>query len=790
MDIPVKSTFFPPVRLSPRETSAYYAKATRALDKVREAATTFSWKRVENKDGLVVGKVHIVEQHVSAAPHRVGKNTACLVMRGTTTVRATVAEIVHLLGATDTTDARKSMNRLHGRNFVDTMTLARIECSDDKMASCRVKWAAYKEVDTNVDYCFLEYSGMELDVRGSPLGFCIQASIDRPKEVPSLAALGFRRDEYHRTGFLVYPSLENPEAVHVTAIVQGSSSDKSSLEKVESNLHHRISRVLLSLPDFVTMRRLGALPAVDRTQWIQDSSRRFCAVCLKSFHFARKHHCRLCGEVVCGTCAAPREVDIPSLGSSALVRVCSVCVGRAHAAAGQHAAIAATAQRFPRQRPRQSLQPATSPSALSPPYAQDDDSTNNQLAVDAFDVVDRKALANHYKSHLDHHDDDTDSRTTLGTIDATDGHGNIADFDQPLGPQQRLPSTHRPHQHLTTTNKAQHILLDLSEFASNVQHQRPHTIESRQDQDVQHSKESTVLANAQNVHELSMRLTKIREMLNQSMPQPPPPPPPVHSTAWLVLSPSSVQMQLFHGQQDRAFELLDDSDDDDGHNAIQSEGQPRPPVQGSELETLNSADDRTSSIFIGDDGTADDLSYSLQDDECSNPHVDERHSMSGVDSNDEGIDIHGDFHDDDDDDLLYSHTMLAGSAKSPIHVLSDNVPIKVDAALEADVTNSTAAPAAANVDTRDGQSRSEVDELKSQLSELRKLLANANQRLHAVEATVTQSPHVKAASTKMEKAIRVVELQTGNAATDPCVMQRRHAHRAVVLELQAIMGLE
>ncbi|RHY27994.1 hypothetical protein DYB32_006352 [Aphanomyces invadans] len=549
-------------------------------------------------------------------------------MRGTTTVRATVAEIVHLLGATDTTDARKSMNRLHGRNFVDTMTLARIECIDDKMASCRVKWAAYKEVDTNVDYCFLEYSGMELDVRGSPLGFCIQASIDRPKEVPSLAALGFRRDEYHRTGFLVYPSLENPEAVHVTAIVQGSSSDKSSLEKVESNLHHRISRVLLSLPDFVTMRRLGALPAVDRTQWIQDSSRRFCAVCLKSFHFARKHHCRLCGEVVCGTCAAPREVDIPSLGSSALVRVCS------------------------------------------------------------------------------------------------------------------------------------------------------------------HSKESTVLANAQNVHELSMRLTKIREMLNQSMPQPPPPPPPVHSTAWLVLSPSSVQKQLFHGQQDRAFELLDDSDDDDGHNAIQSEGQPRPPVQGSELETLNSADDRTSSIFIGDDGTADDLSYSLQDDECSNPHVDERHSMSGVDSNDEGIDIHGGFHDDDDDDLLYSHTMLAGSAKSPIHVLSDNVPIKVDAALEADVTNSTAAPAAANVDTRDGQSRSEVDELKSQLSELRKLLANANQRLHAVEATVTQSPHVKAASTKMEKAIRVVELQTGKAATDPCVMQRRHAHRAVVLELQAIMGLE
>ncbi|RHY75402.1 hypothetical protein DYB30_006132 [Aphanomyces astaci] len=587
MDIPVKRTFFPAIRLSPRETSGYYAKATRALEQVREAATTFSWKRVEN--------------------------TACLVMRGTTTVRATVAEVVQLVGAADTADARKAMRRLHGKNFVDTMTLARVHCGDDddgRLQSCHVKWAAFKESDTSVDYCFVEFAGVQVDARGSPLGFCILSSIERPKEVMSMAALGFRRDEFHRTGFLVYPSLDNPEAVHVTAIAQSTSTDKTtSVDKLEATLHHRLSRVLLALPDFVTMRRLGCLPAVDRSQWIQDACRKFCAVCLKSFHFLRKHHCRMCGEVVCGTCAVPREVDLPSLGSSALVRVCSVCVGRAHAVAGQQAAVAGV-----------------------------------------------------------------------------------------------------------------------------------------------------------------QVLTRIRNMLNQnSMP-----PPSSVSTSWVMLSPSSVPR---HTQRrhtlERDFEVLDDDD-------------VRQDVLHSNDVAPELADNNYSSN--DDDGGLDDSSGSLHEEGGegsghSNGPEDLERSTSDLDSNDE--DIHDDFDDDDDEDdlLVYNQAATSASFGHKVETNGGEPP-----------PSSTAAKNKANLDGFDAHNRhvitSDVDDLRFQISHLHHLLALANQKLDAVEASVAQSPQTHNPTHNVHRTVGVVELQTGNSATDPCVVQRRHAHRAVVLELHAIMGLD
>ncbi|RQM27114.1 hypothetical protein B5M09_006100 [Aphanomyces astaci] len=621
MDIPVKRTFFPAIRLSPRETSGYYAKATRALEQVREAATTFSWKRVEN--------------------------TACLVMRGTTTVRATVAEVVQLVGAADTADARKAMRRLHGKNFVDTMTLARVHCGDDddgRLQSCHVKWAAFKESDTSVDYCFVEFAGVQVDARGSPLGFCILSSIERPKEVMSMAALGFRRDEFHRTGFLVYPSLDNPEAVHVTAIAQSTSTDKTtSVDKLEATLHHRLSRVLLALPDFVTMRRLGCLPAVDRSQWIQDACRKFCAVCLKSFHFLRKHHCRMCGEVVCGTCAVPREVDLPSLGSSALVRVCSVCVGRAHAVAGQQA------QHY------------------------------NRL---------------HRRQDDDH---DLDIRTTLGTAD---GHDDM-------------------HQDLVRRRAW---------------------------------------------------LTRIRDMLNQnSMP-----PPSSVSTSWVMLSPSSVprHTQRRHALE-RDFEVLDDDD-------------VRQDVLHSNDVAPELADNNYSSN--DDDGGLDDSSGSLHEEGGegsghSNGHEDLERSTSDLDSNDE--DIHDDFRDDEDEDdlLVYNQAATSASFGHKAETNGGEPP-----------PSSTAAKNKANLDGFDAHNRhvipSDVDDLRFQISHLHHLLALANQKLDAVEASVAQSPQTHNPTHNVHRTVGVVELQTGNSATDPCVVQRRHAHRAVVLELHAIMGLD
>uniref|UniRef100_A0AAV1VFU5 FYVE-type domain-containing protein n=1 Tax=Peronospora matthiolae TaxID=2874970 RepID=A0AAV1VFU5_9STRA len=59
-----------------------------------------------------------------------------------------------------------------------------------------------------------------------------------------------------------------------------------------------------------------------RSHWVPKSSRTSCSNCRRSFRlWASKHHCRLCGEVVCGACSTKRI-----LFQSKSARTCDDCV--------------------------------------------------------------------------------------------------------------------------------------------------------------------------------------------------------------------------------------------------------------------------------------------------------------------------------------------------------------------------------------------------------------------------------------------------------------------------------
>ncbi len=63
-----------------------------------------------------------------------------------------------------------------------------------------------------------------------------------------------------------------------------------------------------------------------------DAASKQCMICKQKFSaFVRKHHCRMCGRVVCSTCS-PEKADITKLsggtkgsGSGKLERVCKSC---------------------------------------------------------------------------------------------------------------------------------------------------------------------------------------------------------------------------------------------------------------------------------------------------------------------------------------------------------------------------------------------------------------------------------------------------------------------------------
>ncbi|OQR94380.1 hypothetical protein THRCLA_08184 [Thraustotheca clavata] len=67
-----------------------------------------------------------------------------------------------------------------------------------------------------------------------------------------------------------------------------------------------------------------------RDQWVPDDTRQSCFVCTRHFHqFRRKHHCRMCGEVVCASCVLKKLVEETTHIGLREVKVCMTCLSSA-----------------------------------------------------------------------------------------------------------------------------------------------------------------------------------------------------------------------------------------------------------------------------------------------------------------------------------------------------------------------------------------------------------------------------------------------------------------------------
>ncbi|OQR99698.1 hypothetical protein ACHHYP_04942 [Achlya hypogyna] len=66
---------------------------------------------------------------------------------------------------------------------------------------------------------------------------------------------------------------------------------------------------------------------MEKEMWAPDDSRDACYVCTRHFHkFRRKHHCRLCGEVVCASCLLKKLVEETTRVGLREVKVCMTCL--------------------------------------------------------------------------------------------------------------------------------------------------------------------------------------------------------------------------------------------------------------------------------------------------------------------------------------------------------------------------------------------------------------------------------------------------------------------------------
>ncbi|VUZ49311.1 unnamed protein product [Hymenolepis diminuta] len=91
-----------------------------------------------------------------------------------------------------------------------------------------------------------------------------------------------------------------------------------SLEETIEQERHRNNVMLSAVP------RWGSNVQTSRAaEWVKDEQATMCALCYRRFtHVRRRHHCRACGKIFCGTCSGYKAV-VENLGP-AQVRVCEV----------------------------------------------------------------------------------------------------------------------------------------------------------------------------------------------------------------------------------------------------------------------------------------------------------------------------------------------------------------------------------------------------------------------------------------------------------------------------------
>lgn len=119
-------------------------------------------------------------------------------------------------------------------------------------------------------------------------------------------------------------TLESPDVlVVVTRVLSGEGEQKFVAKQFyrregqETRTRSASEGGAARVPDLPTVRMKRVV------QWVEDKDRVQCKICQKPFSLLlRRHHCRLCGEVVCNPCSTNQVII---MGSHETARTCDTC---------------------------------------------------------------------------------------------------------------------------------------------------------------------------------------------------------------------------------------------------------------------------------------------------------------------------------------------------------------------------------------------------------------------------------------------------------------------------------
>lgn len=167
------------------------------------------------------------------------------------------------------------------------------------------------------------------------IGIIASHSVDDPqvtrycKPIASTTGAGFAvtsRSFAQFSGLVAYPVASSAAGESVLeVVVKLSCFDANGVSALKKQAMMQYLVAYRHLEHALLVLRLHDSPFLSSVNWTKSDQRKGCNVCHQSFpSFRRKHHCRLCGEVVCSKCSSMHALKVAKAGKVAF-RICSAC---------------------------------------------------------------------------------------------------------------------------------------------------------------------------------------------------------------------------------------------------------------------------------------------------------------------------------------------------------------------------------------------------------------------------------------------------------------------------------
>ncbi|OQS03971.1 hypothetical protein THRCLA_21011 [Thraustotheca clavata] len=239
------------------------------------------------------------------------------------TLRTSLRTIVDGLYADTTPDQKVVDSILYENEFVNAGILQCLEkCTlEDPMHFVGLKYLKHSITLSSSprDFVCLEHSGITKGANNEPIVFIARESMNL-SSLPE--AKGTVRGSM--SSALIFRKIEHGQ-VEVTA---RWFIDPNGASFVNHQGASKLRQMILRLPTLAQFRRIVSTPL--STSWVPDAERKACLICAKRFNALRsKHHCRVCGEIICAACTI-KVIYVPPCSTQKVTgKYCGNCIDKA-----------------------------------------------------------------------------------------------------------------------------------------------------------------------------------------------------------------------------------------------------------------------------------------------------------------------------------------------------------------------------------------------------------------------------------------------------------------------------